>query len=76
MSVGTWAKASIVVSVLGLLSVAVGHLALTDIYHAEGDVSLEWSVLRACFATIFIAQLSALVTLVKVARRNARPDAA
>ncbi len=76
MSVRTWAKASMVLSVLGLLSVAVGHLALTDIYHGEGDVSLEWGVLRACFATIVIAQLAALVTLVKVARRNARPDAA
>lgn len=45
---------------MGILSVLAGilaHLALTDIYHAEGDLALEWNVLRFSAAIIlgFIA---------------------
>ncbi len=41
---------------LGVLSLAGGgfaHLALTDIYHGEGNLSLEWNVLRIC-ALVFL----------------------
>ena len=34
---------------LGLLSLVAGlaaHLALTDIYHHEADVTLEWNIVR------------------------------
>jgi putative copper export protein len=70
MSIGRWAKVSIVLIVLALLSVVVGHLALTDIYHGSGDVSLEWDVLRVCFGIIVISQIAALVTLLKVVRQK------
>lgn len=76
MSTSTWVKASIGLVVLGLLSVAAGHLALTDIYHARGDVSLEWNALRVCFAIIVVSQVASLVTLVKVVRQRAAPSAA
>ena len=36
---------------LGALSLIVGLLtllALTDIYHGEADVTLEWSIVRIC----------------------------
>jgi len=39
---------SIISFFLGILSVIallVSHLALTDIWHGEGDLRLEWSVL-------------------------------
>lgn len=39
--------------ILTLLAGALGHLALTDIYHAETDVTLEWNVLRVC-ALVFL----------------------
>ncbi len=41
---------------LGALSLLAGlatHLALTDIYHGEADVTLEWSIVRVC-ALIFL----------------------
>jgi hypothetical protein len=72
MNVRSWAKASLLLTVLALLAVGLSHLALTDIYHAEGDVGLEWAVLRACVGTIVIAQLAALITLVKVVRQGPR----
>jgi hypothetical protein len=64
------AQAFLRLGILALLSVAVSHLALTDIYHAEGDVSLEWNVLRVCFAVIVVSQIVTLVTLTKIARRG------
>jgi hypothetical protein len=54
---------------LGLLSLAAGlaaHLALTDIYHAEGDVSLEWNVLRICAVIITAFIVYALAALGRI----------
>lgn len=65
MRIEKWIWASLGLSVLGLVAVVTSHLALTDIYHAEGDVSLEWNVLRVCFGVIVASQISGLVTGVK-----------
>lgn len=32
--------------IASLVALGLSHLALTDIWHAEGDLSLEWNVLR------------------------------
>jgi hypothetical protein len=57
------------VMILGILSLVVSmlaHLALTDIYHAEGDLRLEWTMLRV-FALIYLAFLgSTLITLYNI----------
>ena len=53
--------------VASLMAVLVGHLALTDIYHGEGDLSLEWNVLRVCVGVIVAFQFCALMTLRRVA---------
>lgn len=53
---------------LGVLSILAGifaHLALTDIYHGEGDLTLEWNVLRACALIIVMFIALALATLNK-----------
>jgi hypothetical protein len=42
-----------ILGILSLVAEGLGHLALTDIYHAEGNLSLEWSMLRV-FAVIFL----------------------
>jgi hypothetical protein len=61
-----------VVIVLGILSLLAGlfaHLALTDIYHGEKDVTLEWSIVRVCavvFAAFVCASLFALIRTLKV----------
>jgi hypothetical protein len=76
MRLDKWIWLSLGLCVLALLAVVTSHLALTDIYHADGDVSLEWNVLRVCFAVIVASQVAALVTLTKVLRRNVQSGAA
>ncbi|MBI5822828.1 MAG: hypothetical protein HZB18_02290 [Chloroflexi bacterium] len=51
---------------LGVLSILAGifaHLALTDIYHGEADLSLEWGILQGSAVIIFMFILTSLVTL-------------
>jgi len=70
MRIDKWIRASLGLGVLALVAVLMSHLALTDIYHAEGDVSLEWNVLRVCFGVIVVSQIAALITLTKALRRR------
>ncbi|MFQ5739370.1 MAG: hypothetical protein ACE5JX_10200 [Acidobacteriota bacterium] len=59
----TQIRVTIALGVVALLAGLLSHLALSDIYHAEADVSLEWSVVRIG-ALVFVAFLaSALFTL-------------
>ena len=54
---------------LGALSLVAGllsHLALTDIYHGEAEVTLEWSIVRACAAVLFVFIAMAMLTLGRV----------
>ena len=56
-------RVAMALGALSLLGGVSSHLALTDIYHGEADVTLEWSVLRVC-ALIFLLFIgSALFTL-------------
>jgi hypothetical protein len=51
---------------LGALSLLAGlatHLALTDIYHGEADVTLEWSIVRVCALVLLAFIGMALLTL-------------
>lgn len=68
MKLKTPAKRCIVLGLLSTLALGVAHLALTDIYHAEGDLTLEWNTLRACFAVILVFQVYAILTLRRVVR--------
>jgi len=38
--------------ILSLIAVLFAHLALTDIYHHEADVSLEWMILQIAVVII------------------------
>ena len=58
-------RTTMVLGVLALLAGILGHLALTDIYHGDANVSLEWNILRIC-ALILLAFIgSSLFTLGK-----------
>lgn len=60
-----------VTMVLGALSLLAGlatHLALTDIYHGEVDVTLEWSIFRLGAAVFVAFIVVALFTLGRVLR--------
>jgi len=48
---------------LSLLGGVTSHSALTDIYHGNSDMSLEWSVLRVCALIFLVFVGSALFTL-------------
>jgi len=53
-----------------LIAVIACHLALTDIWHGEGDLSLEWRILQVSFAVIILFQASTLLTLGRLIRRS------
>lgn len=59
-----------ILGITSLVAVFISHLALTDIYHGESDLRLEWMALRVCFAVIFIFQVFALVTFWKIIREK------
>lgn len=59
---------SLVLGGLALAAVGVCHLALTDIWHGEGDLTLEWRMLQFGFLVIVGAQISAIVTMARVMR--------
>ena len=45
------------------LAVVLSFLALTDIYHGEADVSLEWMVVRLAFAANVAFHIAGLIAL-------------
>jgi hypothetical protein len=57
--------------VASLAAILTAHLALTDIYHDEADVTLEWRVLRGAFAVILSFHAAALLALRHAIRRAA-----
>lgn len=55
---------AVALGTLSVLAILVSHLALTDIWHGEGDLQLEWRVLRISFGVIVAFHVVALVMLV------------
>ncbi|MDH5203195.1 MAG: hypothetical protein OEW69_08060 [Nitrospirota bacterium] len=49
-----YSKITLFLSGFSLIALLFSHLALTDIYHGEIDLSLEWTILRIA-AIIFLA---------------------
>ncbi len=76
MRIEKWIRASLGLGVLALLAVLTSHLALTDIYHAEDDLSLEWHVLRVSLGVVALSQTASLITLTKVLQRKTQAGAA
>ena len=63
--------------VLGLISMGAfifGRLAMTDIFHGEPDLTLEWSVVSMSFLPILIFHLISVVAALNAIRciRNER----
>ncbi len=59
-------RITIVLGMLSILAGFFGHLALTDIYHGEGDMTLEWRILQAGAVIIFVFVVTSLLMLKKV----------
>jgi hypothetical protein len=64
----TQIRLTIALGALSLLAVLIAHLALTDIYHGEVDVTLEWSVVRICVLVLLVFISMALFTLRRALR--------
>jgi len=64
----TQIRVTIVLGALSLLGVLITHLALTDIYHGEADVTLEWNVVRICALELLVFIGMALFTLRRALR--------
>jgi hypothetical protein len=64
----TQIRATIALGALSLLAVLIAHMALTDIYHGEVDVTLEWSVVRICALVLLVFISMALFTLRRALR--------
>ncbi len=59
--------------IVSVLAIVLCHLALTDIWHGEGSVEVEWRMVQVGFAVIVAFHGAALVTAVlalKVERRQ------
>jgi hypothetical protein len=61
--------ASLALGALSLVAVLVSHLALTDIYHGESNLTLEWRILQLSALVILAFQVVALTTLGRLVRR-------
>jgi len=59
-------RLAIALGILSLVAGILGHLALTDIYHGESDLSLEWNMLRLGAVIIVIFIFHTLITLQNV----------
>ena len=62
---------SFVTIVFGIISVAgllFSHLALTDIWHGEPNLDMEWRIVQVAFFFIILFHVSAFITLYKLLR--------
>lgn len=61
-------RVTMVLGVLSLVAGVLGHLALVDIHHGDGDVTMEWNVLSAG-ALVFVVFIGmTLYTLARVTK--------
>lgn len=59
--------------IASLAAIGLCHLALTDMWHGEGDLITEWRMLQAGFAAILLFHGAAFVTLGQASRFFKRP---
>ncbi|MBI4558371.1 MAG: hypothetical protein HY706_12390 [Candidatus Hydrogenedentes bacterium] len=61
-------KLTMALGALSLLAGLMAHLALTDIYHGEADVTLEWNIVRVCALVLLFFIGMTLFTLRRALR--------
>lgn len=61
----TLTVATMALGVLSLGAIFFAHLALTDIYHGESDVTLEWNIVRIAALVIVMFIGLSLLTLAR-----------
>jgi len=61
---------TLILSGLSILALIISHLTLTDIYHGEEDLIMEWSFLRIAAVIILAFIISTIFTLKQVLKMN------
>ena len=56
-----WATVSLTLGILAMVVLLVSVAALTDIYHGEEDVTIEWTFLRLAFGVIFFLIVATII---------------
>ncbi len=64
----TQIKVTMILGAIALLAGFASHLALTDIYHREADVTLEWNIVRVCALVFLVFIGSTMFTLWRALR--------
>lgn len=64
-------KATIALGLICLFSMMISVLALNDIYHSkEGNLNLEWNMVRTTFLTFFTFLCLSLYTMFQMRRKT------
>ncbi len=63
---------TIVVGLLSLVSFVFERLALTDIFHGEPDLSLEWTIVNAALIPLVVFHILGVVSAVFAFRNLGR----
>lgn len=64
--------ASIVLGIVSLVFFVLERLALTDIFHGESDLGLEWNIVSVSFLPILLFHVVSVVATVAVLRSDHR----
>lgn len=56
------ARVTLGIGLLSIVAIVLSHLALTDIWHGETEVDLEWTMVQIGFAIIIVFHVAALAT--------------
>lgn len=58
-------ESTIFLGIISMIGGAVTYLALTDIYHGEADVALEWTMVCIFAALFFLFIIFTLITCIQ-----------
>ncbi len=64
--------ATVLLGLVSLVSFILGRLAMTDIFHGESDLTLEWNVVSATFLPVLIFHVLSVFVAVYALRRLGR----
>lgn len=67
-----WMTVLIVSAALSLVFFILGRLAMTDIFHGEPDLSLEWNIVSLTFLPVLLFHIIAIVAGIVVLRNTRR----
>ena len=66
----TYSKITLFLSGISLIAILFSHFALIDIAHGEGNVSLEWTIVRITAVILLSFITLTIITLRQVLKMN------